>query len=229
MLGWFRSKPTCPVSEENKAWIENRFSWFVDEFGLERLKYSELIHPTTDFFPADYDYTAAGIWEIMNRVAKFMDVEPSLLRLEFYRHSLPDIEGMWNHGTSGLYFESDGQFDIWLEMETLKDPLHVVATLAHEIGHVVLLGQQRISPDEEDQEPLTDLLTVFFGLGLFSANNVIHENYWNDGPLSGWSIGRRGYVTMEMYGYAFALYALARGETSPKWLSQLRLDVRSAC
>lgn len=228
MLEWFRSKPSCPVSNEDKAWIEDRFSWLIDEFGIQQLKKTELVLPTTDFFPAEYDYTEDGIGDIMNRIAKFMEVDPSLLHLEFYEHSLPQIEGMWKHGTAVLYSESDGQFDIWLEVNTLEDPLNVVATLAHEIGHVVLLGQRRISPEEEDHEPLTDLLTVFFGLGTFSANCVVHENYWNDGQWSGWSIGRRGYLTMEMYGYAFALFALARGETSPNWLSYLRLDVRSA-
>jgi hypothetical protein len=49
-------------------------------------------------------------------------------------------------------------------------PVALVSTLAHELGHVLLLADGRISAQQQDHEPLTDLLTIFFGLGIFSAN-----------------------------------------------------------
>ena len=36
--------------------------------------------------------------------------------------------------------------------------------------HVRLLGEQRIDPARADMEPLTDLVTVMFELGVFTAN-----------------------------------------------------------
>ncbi len=86
----------------------------------------------------------------------------------------------------------------------------MVATLAHELGHIHLLGHGRISDDVEDHEPLTDLLTVFFGMGIFTANAVMYEQYWENGVLSGWSMGRRGYLGMPVYGYALARFARLR-------------------
>jgi hypothetical protein len=65
-------------------------------------------------------------------------------------------------------------------------------------------------------------------MGIFTANSVIHENYWHAGQVSGWSMGRRGYLSMPMYGYALALFAWARGEQNPLWAKQLRADVQSA-
>lgn len=164
----------------------------------------------------------------MNRVAEYMDVDPVDLRLRFYEEARPEFEGIMTEGSAGLYGKVGNKHEIWLELNTLEDPLRAVATLAHEIGHVLLLVEQRISPDEEDHEMLTDLITVFMGMGLFPANMVMQENYWDDGHVSGWSMSRQGYLSMNMFGYAFALYAVARGEDSPKWLSKLRLDVRSA-
>jgi hypothetical protein len=228
MLNWFRSKPTCPVNPEEQAWIERRFAWLTEEFGPERLKHGTLILPTTDFFPSDYDGTESEIADIMQRVARYMDVDPTLLRLNFYEENHPRFEGQWTKGTTGLFREARGRFEIWLEVTQLEDPFSVVATLAHEIGHVVLIGQRRISPALEDHEPLTDLVTVFLGLGLFTANSVIHEHNWSFGQWSGWSVGRRGYLSMSMYGYALALYALARSEPMPSWAVHLRPDVRSA-
>ena len=61
---------------------------------------------------------------------------------------------------------------------TWTAPFSIVATCAHELAHVVLLGQGRISLDAEDHEQLADLLPVFFGLGVFSANAVIRERNW---------------------------------------------------
>src|SRR5262249_9744681 len=88
-----------------------------------------------------------------------------------------------------------------------------------------LLGHGRITEEVEDHEPLTDLLTVFLGMGVFTANSVIRENYWHAGAVSGWDMNRRGYLSMPMYGYAFALFARARGEENPAWAREVRPDV----
>src|SRR5207244_3098696 len=120
------------------------------------------------------------------------------------------------------------KYRIWVDVGNLADPLALVATLAHELGHVLLLGQARISTQEEDHEPLTDLLTVFLGLGIFTANSVLQEKYWHAGAVSGWQIGRRGYLHMPEFGYALALFAWAREEADPPWSNELRADVHSA-
>jgi hypothetical protein len=80
----------------------------------------------------------------------------------------------------------------------------------------------------ERKQPLTDLLTVFLGMGIFTANATIRDRTWTYGQMTGWSIGRQGYMSQRMYGYALALFALARGEEKPAWAGHLRLDVRSA-
>ncbi len=229
MLGWLRSKPTCPIGTEEKEWIENHFSWLIDEFDISRLRNGTLVLPTTEFFPASYQGTEEEIAELMHCVARHMDLDPSALTLNFYEENHPKFTGMYGDGSAGLDSVPNGPFGVWLDVAILEDPIAVVAALAHEIGGVILLGQRRISTEEEDQDYLADLLTVYLGMGIFPANAVVHENYWQVGYTSGWSIGRRGYITMEMFGYTFALYALARDETTPDWLSHLRPDVRDAC
>lgn len=227
MFGWLRPAPGSPVSEEERIWIESRFNWLTDEFGVERLLNAPLILPTSEYFPTSYRGEESEIQNLLELVAKYMDIDPARLLLRFYEDEKPLFEAQ-RHGTTGFYSESTHFLKIWLETSRLEDPFGVVATLAHEIGHAVLLGQRRVSPAEQDHELLTDLVTVFLGLGIFSANAALHENYWSHGQWSGWSIGRQGYMSMDMYGYAFALYATARSETRPQWASHLRRDVRSA-
>ena len=52
---WFR--PNCPVSVEEKAWIESRMSWLCEQFGRERAVQCPVILPTAEFFPDRYNRT----------------------------------------------------------------------------------------------------------------------------------------------------------------------------
>ena len=54
----------------------------------------------------------------------------------------------------------------------LKDSLALVATQAHELCHLILLGPGLLSGDDPDMEPLTDLATVYLGMGVFAANSA---------------------------------------------------------
>jgi hypothetical protein len=86
-----------------------------------------------------------------------------------------------------------------------------------------LLGDGRVSASREDQEPLTDLLTVFFGLGIFTANAAFE--YMQD--TRRYRTSRLGYLTEPMYGYALARYAWLRGETNPPWARYLDTNPRT--
>ncbi len=228
MLDWLRGKPRCPVDESTKRWIETRFAWLTNELGIECLLTARTVLPTKEFLPLTYECTEDGIHDLMCRVATFMDVDPATLNLGFYEDGTPQYEGVVNNRSAGLYTKTGEKYDIWLEVNSLDVPASVIGTLSHEIGHVILLGQNRISPDEPDHEELTDLLTVFMGLGVFPANSVVHESNWRYGQWSGWSVGKRGYLSMDMYGYAMSLYTLARNDPFPEWAVHLRPDVRAA-
>jgi len=228
MFGWIRSKPQCPIDAAKREWLDERWNWLEDEFGIERLRETRVILPRPEFFPDPYAGTEQDVRLMLERVCDYMDLDSSTIELSFYQERRPILEEGWRDGTAGLYHRDGDRFRIWVEWSNLRDPLGLVGTLAHELGHVHLLGHGRISEESEDHEPLTDLLTVFLGLGVFTANSVIHESHWKTGQLSGWSVGRRGYLGMPEYGYAFAKFAQARGEDGSGWSRELRLDVRSA-
>jgi hypothetical protein len=95
----------------------------------------------------------------------------------------------------------------------------------HELGHVLLLADGRIARDTPDSEPLTDLLTVFFGTGIFTANSVFQFSQWQSHSHQGWMAGRHEYLSKEVFGYALACYAWYRGELSPAWSKHLRTNI----
>jgi hypothetical protein len=228
MFGWFRSRPQCPVDPATQEWIDQRWAWLESQFGRERLRKTTVILPRPEFFPDPYHGTEDDVRPMLDRVCGYMGIGPATVELSLYEDRNPVYEGEWRQGTAGLYHPEAGKFRVWVEVGNLSDPLALVGTLAHELGHIHLLGHGRIPEETEDHEPLTDLLTVFLGLGVFTANSVIRENYWDAGVVSGWSMGRQGYLGMPAYGYAFARFARARGEDGSDWSGELRLDVRSA-
>src|SRR5437016_2234837 len=133
MFGWFR--PRCPVGPREKAWTEGRWRWLAGEFGLERLRGLPVILPTPEFFPDPYAGTEADGRALFDRVCRYLGVDPGPLELAFYTEGRnPHLEGR-HEGSAGLYEDVGWARRVRLEASTLEDPLVLVATAAHEVGH----------------------------------------------------------------------------------------------
>jgi len=78
--------------------------------------------------------------------------------------------------------------------------------MAHELGHAILLGGGLMNPKTPDHEPMTDLLTVFLGLGIFNANSAARFQQRQEERRYSWSMQRLGYLPEEVYGYALAKF-----------------------
>ncbi len=70
---------------------------------------------------------------------------------------------------------------------------------------------------------MTDLTTVFFGLGIFNANAAFQT--YNNVNTHGWR--SLGYLSQMEWGYALALLAYIREEKNPEWINHLTLNVKS--
>lgn len=221
-----------PLTDEERQWLDRSFTWLRNEFGEERLR-RPMVLPTAAFFPDRYLGTAADVSVLFGRVCQYMEVDRDRVTLKLYQTPAADVvaagfDPTLNLGYAlGVYQNEGDRTLIWLEQTNLGDVEAVIATLAHELGHVHLLGDHRIDSSNPEHEPLTDLLTVFMGCGIFSANRALSETNWKAGQWSGWSISKSGYLSMAQYAYALALYARARGESPPSWGRYLRQDVQA--
>ena len=234
----FRSKPVCPIDPEPRAWLDERFGWLEAQFGRERMLGARVILPTAEFFPDPYEGRPEDVQVMMERVAGYMNVDAGRLELVLFSndHGMPQTGPgpRITSGPAGLYMRGDDdggdaaeRTRIGIEVGQLADPMTLVATLAHEIGHELLLGEGRVSGDEADHEPLTDLLTVFLGMGVFTGNSTLQDRGWSDGLWAGWQTRRLGYLDQRTFGYALARFAWARGEGAPDWIKHVRPDVRA--
>ena len=230
MFGW--RKPKCPVDTDVGIWIEERMNWLVAQFGWEHFAQMEVILPLEAHFPAPFDGTKEAVRGLFEQVCVYMEIDPQTVELKFYSEGRTpftrvQLVGEKAGGTAGLYNQHEGRTTIWLETSNLTDPTRVVATCAHELCHAHLLGGKRLSPDEPDHEAVTDLATICFGMGVFTANASLRDRTTRYGNWESWQISRLGYLTDPVLGYALALYAWARDERRPEWERHVRADIRA--
>ncbi|WP_166388530.1 hypothetical protein [Catellatospora methionotrophica] len=200
-MRWFG--PRCPVSPEEDAWMASSLTWLVGEFGRGPLELPP-VRPM-DLVPAGYTGGVQDARTLLDAICLRMAVDPVRVELELHSRQVPD----------GHLRLRDGHPVIAVAFGHAADPVPLVATIAHELGHVLLVGDGRIKPDQADTERLADLVTVYFGLGLFGSRVAVRC-----------SRSRAG-MTLPLYAYALANYAWLRGESAPGWLGDLRFGSRA--
>jgi hypothetical protein len=182
---------------------------------------------------------------LFSRVCGYMQVERSRIKLEIFPDETEELKAMlpsWSSRgggqAAGLYLHAlehmqaseesrnDGRMVVAIRSTMLKDPMSLIATVAHELGHVILLGGKLISSETSDHEPLTDLLTVFLGLGIFTANSAARFKQFQNDRRIGWAINRLGYLPERVFGYALAKFAMERNDKAA-WSKHLTPNVKS--
>jgi hypothetical protein len=224
--------PNCHVTPEEKKWTEERLLWLREKFGCAPICREPLI-PTSEILPRKWDRSLDAGADLLKRLCGFMMVDAGRLQLEYYSqnetHELASARAGHTErtGPAGLFFHpNDSQkLIIGIEGSGLDNPANLVATICHELGHVHLLADRRIPRDAADSEPLTDLLTVFFGAGIFTANSAFQFSQWQSHSHRGWNASRQGYLSEEVFGYALACYSWHRGELKPTWQRYLRANI----
>jgi hypothetical protein len=238
MLGF---APKLPVTEQQRQWVDEGFRRLEKMLGHRRMIDAAVVLPTAEHFPDPFDRTPAAAGKLFERVCAYMRVDRRSIELEIFAdetEQLREILPHWRDNSNrcaGLYINDQseaGNHDekrmlVAVRSTQLRDPLSLVATVAHELGHVILLGGGLMSPNTPDHEPMTDLLTVFLGLGVFTANSAGRFTQFQDNRGQGWSMQRLGYLPEEVYGYALARFARERSEKKPAWMKHLSSNVRS--
>jgi hypothetical protein len=212
-----------------KAWVEKRLRWLSEEFDDHAFNGRPLVFPTPEFFPDPYDGSRRAVRNLLDRVCGYMDVAPDLVALKIESKAgkiwLVNESGQYLPHAAGTYEEGEDKFIIRIDKSGLDDSMGLVGTMAHELAHIRLLGESRIRREVYDNELLTDLTVVFFGLGIFLANTPRNwDSQYKKWPGTG--LIRPEYMTSPMFGYALAHLAWFRGEAKPSWTKYLHLNAR---
>jgi hypothetical protein len=215
--------------------MENAFLWLATQFGHDNIATKPTLCPTPEHFPIRYDGSKDSLIKTAEIIARQMEIEINEINLDTYEQNIQEFNGDFGHRiwtevdkesdeklAAGLFFDKDekGKYDILIEKKNLIDPENLVATLAHEFSHIKILGEKRLDFNDEH---LTDLTPVVFGLGIFNANSAYKE--WKS--FDGYGHNSIGYLKQREWGYALALYAYFRHEESSDWIKYLTPNIKS--
>lgn len=232
-LGGMFGTPKCPVSDEARAWLEGGLERLVALFGEDVLRGAPVVLATRDFFPDEWNSPEEAVELLLRRVCALLNIprERVELEIEWAIEAIPAHFGIRppEGDYVGLYItEPDtGRERVVVKLYRGADPVSIVAVLAHELCHVLLLGDGKIGREVEDGEPLTDLLCVFLGFGVVCANAVFRFSQFSEGGGHGWTMRRQGYLSEAELAYALALWTRRRGEPKPVWAKHLSGNARA--
>lgn len=202
--------------------------------GATRFFNSDIVLPTAEYFPDRYERSEEALQAMFDRIARRMGLVPADIDVTLFASSdhltkgLAPFYSSRASGAAGLYHhDPSARARIEIDESQMKDPMTLVAVIAHELGHIILLRPGLVDRAEPDMEPLTDLLAVFLGFGIFTANAAFRFEQHQDGRSQGWSARRQGYLSEEEFGYALARFAYERGEMKPAWVSFLSTNVKT--
>ena len=213
---FWKKNTKCPVTEEDRMWIDEGLNWLRLEFGEAHFMGIRTITPTNDFYDRTFDGTEKDAEFILERTMELMNIVDLDITLDFFSDSPvemadgtilttpADINGRWN-SASGTYEQTENETIISIEIGQLKNPISLIATISHELAHEILLGENRI---EENDELLTDLTAIFYGFGIFTGNSRFQ--FSSEG--FGWQSSSQGYLPEQIIAYAMAKLSKERKE-----------------
>ncbi|MEU8925037.1 hypothetical protein AB0D10_29560 [Kitasatospora sp. NPDC048545] len=201
----------------------------------------ELVVPTAEFPPGGLTGPdgPVRIREFVDRVAAVMGADGGSLDVRHFRSAAPEGVRRSGRRTVGRYHRTGGRDVIELDLDSADRPEEFAAIIAHELGHLIL----RRHHGDPDHEQLTDLVTVFLGMGVFTANaantftaarrgfSVLPSGDLTSRMLNGAAHGdgshHLGYLTPDQFGHALVLCARLRGERDPSWARRLEPGIRA--
>ena len=226
----------CPVGAKTQEWTESSIRWFLGQFGTSVI-YRDPVLPTAGFLSsAGYSASAGEIEELIARLCELMLVDPGSFTLELFdgKAGKDVVTASGKSHAVGHFRMTGGRLVISLDQRETSNPGHLAAIAVHELCHLRLLGEGRIRGDRSDGERLTDLLTVYFGFGIFTTNAAMSFSraergftFVSRGQLDDRTLNaarhndgyhRLGYLSSAEFGYALACYCWVRGEAElPGW------------
>jgi hypothetical protein len=218
---WSKKKKP-PVTEDDKKWIEESFMFLREIIGPEHFDSLTTITPTKNFYDCTFKGNEEDAEFILERTKELMFIEDSTIKIAYFSDqpiemadgtilsSPADIDGKWE-SAAGIYEDTGNEKIIYIERGQLKNTLSLIATIAHELAHYILLGENRM---EENDEYLTDLTAIAYGYGIFLGNSRFQHYKFQNVGHAGWQMSSQGYLPEQVIAYAMAWLSIHRNENS---------------
>lgn len=226
---WNR-KVKCPITREDRIWVEETLDWFHTNF--TDLMNQPTKTPTRKFFPHKFTGTEEDAEFLLEKMGYFFQLNTRRIGLDFFDQSTLDLgPGLMTQrdhdGAAGYFMSSGYTFNISIEVNQLKDINSLIATMAHEISHYLIMEEKGYHFDEQKNEYLTDMSVIVYGFGIFMGNSKFKFKQWSSGDgYGGWSMSKQGYLPQEVIAYTMAEIQRRKNDFEPEWTKYMDKSFR---
>ncbi len=216
-MGFFGRRP--PIDRDEWEWQLASFKWLIQEFGgIEDNPGNQLVLPTADFIAPTSDVPEERALQIFERVKELCGMKDWPTTLRQGEQRLPDSvaagislvhESGPPAGEYRLIESEDGiaSAEIFYNPSHIKQPVNLIATFAHELGHFLMSGAKTPPPGGwEIHELTTDLAAVYLGFGIFLANSASSFSAFSEFDQIGWQHDIQGYLSADALVSALAIW-----------------------
>jgi hypothetical protein len=232
VISFFKGVPKCPVGVLDKLMLDKEFSILIEELGEEFILNSSVYSNPKEITGMEFGGDEAYAQILFQKLGDIIDVDVSMVEMGLFSEPADVVldsgvimvsdEGI-EPASSKFTEYSDGSVEILINRGYLKDPGCLVASIAFEL--IRLKTKLKGFSDV-----YIEVALVFYGFGVFNANNsVIRMDTWSGDLRSGWNIKRGpSQLSPDAHGYLLAMYSCYRGENSPEWADSLVYEVAKA-
>lgn len=205
------------AGSEAADWIIRAFRWALEQYGADVFcNRTELITPTREHFPDVPGDPAQRVASIFERIKTYAGMKDWACKLVAQG---PDVNPVVDpltvvenapHGPAGTFSMAGAEpaiAQITYNPDSVRDPMALVAMLAHELAHY--LGQAASEPPpggEKNWEFATDLTAVYMGFGFFLCNAAVRFRQFTGIGNQGWVTRRLGYLSEFELTYCLAVF-----------------------
>jgi hypothetical protein len=173
--------------------------WLSDRLGVERLLNAKVILPTDEYSAEVDNGEPADVPAVWQRIRRDFQVNAASLPFELSEDALRSLGQTATDGCSTSTHRCGGS-------TCDSDPQELPAKIIQHATATILVRNGFLKADDVTLAPLAELMSVFLGFGVFSANTAL----------------RRRALPDRVIGYGLALFAWVRDEPRPGWVTHLR-------
>jgi hypothetical protein len=173
-------------SQEEQEWLLGSLRELIEHCGWQRFVSAHILLPTPKYLPGKAgDDLAAGVYVLCRRLLGWVGLGELEVELSFFTGS--DDAGDDTETIAVYRGIRDGVCSFAVRTDQLADAEGLLGALSHEVAHAWRDHQGLSSQDEL----LTDLTTIYLGLGVDCARHALHRpGTCHDPDLLGGSDGR---------------------------------------
>ena len=223
-----KKEPKLPVTLEDKAWVEESFSFLIDCFGYPGTE-SKAVVLNDKFFPESFSNHVQQPQALINDFCTIYNLNPALISFELYEDLRDSTETPY--AFEGMPFEAgtaigENRHKIFIAKSLLKFSDRLAYVLALEFAHILLVETNINFSGGDDDQLFIFLAAIYFDLGLIVASKATDIGSSNSGLWQqSWSYVAQ--MPEPVIAYTLAIQLLISEQKNEQvWANQLPPSVK---